>query len=212
MSCPLRWLALATVAMGVTTQAVAQNFPSRPVRLIVTQAAGGGPDVIARLLAERMTRGLGESVIVENRAGGANVIGAQAAARAAPDGYTCLFATAALLVTNPHTFKELPYDPVKDFVPVGMVGKNPFLIVVNAAVPAQTLGELVALDRREPGKLSIATDGPRNFSGMIAAWLNKVAGLSIAAVPYAAMPQGIQDTLAGRTQITILAPAAATPF
>jgi tripartite-type tricarboxylate transporter receptor subunit TctC len=198
--------------MALPTQALAQSFPNRSIRLVVTQAAGGAPDIIARLVAERMARGLGQSVVVENRAGGANVIGAQAVARAAPDGYTYLFATAAALVTNPHTFKSLPYDPAKDFVPVGMVGKNPFLIVVNSAVSAKTLADLVALDKREPGKLSFATDGPRNFSGMVAAWLNKIAGTDIAAVPYAAMPQGIQDTIAGRTQVTILAPAAAAPF
>ena len=193
-------------------QAAAQGYPSRPVRLIVTQAAGGAPDLIARLVAERLSRSLGQSVIVENRPGGANVVGTQAVAHAPADGYTLLFATAAALVTNPYTLKSLPYDPAKDFAPVGMVGKNPFLVMINATVPAKSLADLVVLDRKDPGALAFATDGPRNFSGMVAAWLNKVAGTRIAIVPYAAMPQGIQDTVAGRTQLTILAPAAAGPM
>lgn len=208
----LRAIVFAIGGIALAMHASAQTFPNRPIRLVVTQAAGGAPDIIARLVAQRMARGLGQSIVVENRPGGANVIGAQAVARATPDGYTYLFATAAALVTNPYTFKSLPYDPAKDFAPVGIVGKNPFLVVVNSHVPAKTLADLVALDKNEPGRLTFATDGPRNFSGMVAAWLNKIAGTSIATVPYAAMPQGIQDTVAGRTQVIIIAPAVAAPI
>ena len=137
--------------------------------------------------------------------------GAQLAARSAPDGYTLFFATAAALVTNPYTFKTLPYDPARDFVPVGIVGKAPFLVLVHPGVPAKTLSELIALEKLQPGKLSYATDGPRNFSGMVAAWLNKLGGTNILQIPYATMPQGIQDTIAGRTQLAILAIPVAAP-
>ncbi len=198
--------ALLLVAMlAAAGQAGAQAWPARPIKLIVSQGAGGAPDIVARLVSERLSQSLGQQVLVENRPGSGNIIGAQLAARAAPDGYTLFFATAAALVTNPYTFKSLPYDPARDFVPVGMVGKAPFLVLVHPSVKANTLGELIALEKSQPGKLTFATDGPRNFSGMVAAWLNKLGGVNILQVPYATMPQGIQDTLAGRTQLVILA-------
>ena len=182
----------------------AQNWPARPIRFIVSQAAGGTPDLLCRLITERLGRALGQQIFVENRIGGGNVIGAEVAARAAPDGYTFFWATAAALVTNPYTFKSLPYDAIKDFVPVGKVADGPFLLLANPDVAAKTLPELIVLAKSDPGKLTFATDGPRNFSGMIAAWINKLAGTEIEQVPYARMPQGIQDTIAGRVQLTIL--------
>jgi tripartite-type tricarboxylate transporter receptor subunit TctC len=188
-----------------------QNWPNRPVKFIVTQAAGGTPDIIARLVADKLGQAIGQQVIVENRTGGANSIGAGLAARAAPDGYTYLFATAAALVTNPHTFKTLPYDAQKDFTPVAMMANNPFFVLVHPDVPAKNLGELIALEKATPGTLTVATDGQRNFSGMLAAWIGKLGGVSLNMVPYSAMPQGIQDTLAGRVQVVILAIASAVP-
>jgi tripartite-type tricarboxylate transporter receptor subunit TctC len=199
------------VSFALSGEAQAQSWPSaRPIRAIVSQAAGGTPDIICRMLVEPLSRALGQQIIVENRPGGGNVIGAQAAARAEPDGYTLFFATAAALVTNPYTFKTLPYDAQKDFVPVSMVAKGVFFVLANPSVPAKNLAELYGLAKSEQGKLSFATDGPKNFSGMIAAWLNKLGGAHIAQVPYSAMPQGLQDTIAGRVQLTILAvPSAA---
>jgi tripartite-type tricarboxylate transporter receptor subunit TctC len=197
-------------ALAGLDAARADTWPTKPIKFIVSQAAGGTPDIICRLLAERLTRAFGQQVIVEDRPGAGNTIGAQAAARAAPDGYTFLFATAAALVTNPYTFKSLPYDPNADFVPVGMVAKGPFIVLAHPDVPAKNLGELFAYDKKNPGKLAFATDGPKNFSGIIAAWLDKLGGADIPQVPYATMPQGVQDTLAGRVQLTILAvPSAA---
>jgi tripartite-type tricarboxylate transporter receptor subunit TctC len=134
------------------------------------------------------------------------------AAHATPDGYTFFWATAAALVTNPYTFKSLPYDAIKDFMPVGKVADGPFLLLTNPDVAAKTLPELIVLAKAEPGKLTFATDGPRNFSGMIAAWINKLAGTEIEQVPYARMPQGIQDTIAGRVQLIVLAIPSAAPF
>ena len=191
--------------------AAADTWPDRPIKIIVSQAAGGTPDIICRIISDKLSDLLRQRVVVENRPGGANVVGAQAAAHAAPDGYTLFFATAAALVSNPHTYKTLPYDPVKDFVAVSMVAKNPFLILANPSVPANNLSELVAYDKANPGKLTFATDGQRNFSGILATWLNKVSGANILQVPYATMPQGVQDTLAGRTQLTILAIPSAAP-
>jgi tripartite-type tricarboxylate transporter receptor subunit TctC len=193
------------------SQAQAQAWPAKPVRLIVAFAPGAQPDIIARLLADRLARALGQQVIVDNRPGTANLIGAQAAARAAPDGYTFFFATSAALVTNPLTFKVLPYDPARDFVPVSFVVKSPFFILAHPDLPAKNLVELLALAKARPGALNFATDGARNFSGILASWVSREAGSLIQQVPYAVMPQGLQDTIAGRTQLVILSVGPAAP-
>jgi tripartite-type tricarboxylate transporter receptor subunit TctC len=189
----------------------AQSWPTRPIKMIVSFPAGSAPDIVCRFVTDRLSRAVGQQIIVDNRPGSGNILAGQAAARSAPDGYNFFCATAATLVSNPHTFKSLPYDPVKDFVPVSMIAKGPFFVLVHPSVPVKTLAELVAYDKANPGKLAWATDGLRNFTGMMAAWLNKIAGTSILTVPYATMPLGIQDTLAGRTQLVILAVPAAAP-
>ena len=211
MSILARAVTLLALMLLSLAPASAQTWPTRPIKIIVSQAAGGTPDIICRLVSAQLSILLGQQVVVENRPGGANVVGAVAAAHAAPDGYTLFFATAAALVSNPHTFKTLPYDPVKDFVAISMVAKNPFLILAHPSVAANTLPELFAYDKANPGKLTFATDGRRNFSGILATWLNKAGGGNILQVPYATMPQGIQDTMAGRTQLTILSPPSAAP-
>lgn len=207
-----RILTLFALTLSAVAPADAQSWPTRPIKIIVSLAAGGTPDIICRIISSQLSISLGQQVVVENRPGGANVVGAVAAARAPADGYTLFFATAAALVSNPHTFKSLPYDPLKDFIAVSMVAKNPFLILAHPSVPATTLPELIAYDKANPAKLAFATDGPRNFSGILATWLNKVGGANLLQVPYATMPQGIQDTLAGRTQLTILAIPSAAPY
>lgn len=208
----LTLLALTLFVLPFCLSASAQDWPNRPVKFIVTQAAGATPDIIARLLADKLGQAIGQQVIVENRPGGANAVGAQAAARSAPDGYTFLFATAAALVTNPHTFKSLPYDAIKDFTPVAGIARVPFFVMVNPDVEARTLAELVALEKKQSVRLSVATDGQRNFSGMLTSWISKLGDVSFTQVPYTAMPSGIQDTLAGRVQVVILAVPSAAPY
>jgi tripartite-type tricarboxylate transporter receptor subunit TctC len=205
-------LAGALALLVTSQQAGAQTWPARPIKFIVSQAAGGTPDIICRLITEKLSRALGQQVVVENRPGAGNVIGAHTPARAAPDGYTFFFATAAALVTNPYTFKSLPYDPARDFVPVSMVASNPFFLLANPGLSAKTIPELIALDRNETGKLAAATDGQRNFSGVLTAWFNKRAGTGIVQVPYATMPQGAQDAIAGRVQLVVLAVPSAAPL
>lgn len=206
------FVALLAAAAAASIPARAQNWPARPVRFIVSLAAGGTPDIICRILTDRLSQALGQQFVVENWPGAANIVGAQTVAHAAPDGYTFFFATAAALVSNPYTFKSLPYDPTNDFVPVAMVAKGPFFILAHPSVKAASLTELIALEKANPGQLTYATDGPRNFSGILASWINKLAGINILQVPYATMPQGIQDAIAGRVQLVILAPASAAPF
>ena len=188
-----------------------QAWPTKPVRIVVSQAAGNATDIIARTITERLSQSTGQQFIIENRPGGANVIGAQAVARATPDGYTFMFATGAVFTTNPFTMKSLPYDPVKDFEMVSLIARGPFLIVAHASLPASNLAEVIALAKKEPGKLNMATDQPRNYTGLVASWILKASGANIVPVPYVNMPQGVQDLLANRVQLSILALPAAGP-
>ena len=181
----------------------AQDWPQRPITMIVSQPAGASPDVMARLIAERMGKTLGQTVIVENKPGAGNVLGASAAARAAPDGYTFFFATSAALVTNPFMMKNLPYDPMKDFAPVALVARSNQLIVVHPDVAAKTLSELIALEKKTPGKFSLSIDGPRNLAGVTAQGLNKYAGTQFVAIPSTNPNAGVQDVMTGRTQAGI---------
>ena len=196
---------LATMcALAALSTAQAQSWPERPIKFISSQAAGNATDMVGRLVADQLSARLGQSIVYENRPGGGNVIGTQAAARSASDGYTFFFASAAALVTDPHTYKSLPYDPVKDFEPISSIAEVSFMLLAHPSVPAKTLPELIALAKAEPDKLAVATDGARRFSGMIAAWINKLAGTTMSYVPYVQMTQGVQDALAGRVQLVIL--------
>lgn len=189
-----------------------QSWPARPVRLVLSQAPASSVDIVARVLAERLSKAWGFPVVVENKPGGQNVIGAQRAATAAGDGHNFYYATTAALVINAYTFKSLPYDPRKDFVPVGLIGHSPFVIAVHPDVPAKTLKELIAHAKTNPGKLSMATEGSRTFSGLMGEMFARTAGVSIVNVPYSGVTPGIQDTITGRTQVTVQAAAALTPY
>jgi tripartite-type tricarboxylate transporter receptor subunit TctC len=179
---------------------------------VVSQAAGNSPDVLCRIIVDKLGKALGQQFVVENKPGAANLVGTQTVARAAPDGYTFLFATSAALVTNPYTFKKLPYDPIKDFVPVAMVARSNHVLLVNPEVKATTLPELIALEKLAPGSLSLAVDGPRNISGLIAQSINKQAGTNFVLVPYNTTTNAVQDIITGRIQVTIQSASVAEPF
>ena len=195
------------VAVGcfasVVQEANAQAWPNRPVTFIVSQAGGASPDVMARILADRLSRSLGQGVIIENKPGGGNVIGATAAARSAPDGYTYFFATSAALATNPFLMEKMTYDPVKDFKPVTMIARSHQVLVAHPDVPAKSVAELVALERKQPGKFSVAVDSPRNLAGVTAQALNKRAGLELSLVPYPNINTALQDTITGRVELGV---------
>ena len=191
---------VSAALLALAAPAAAQNWPQRPITFIVSQSAGASPDVMARMVANKVSASLGQTVIVENKPGAGNVIGAQAAARAAPDGYTFFFATSAALVTNPYMVKNLSYDPMKDFTPVALVTRSHQVIVVYPGVQATTLPELIALDKKDPGKISMSVDGQRNLAGVTAQALNKRAGTQFALIPSVNINNGLQDTITGRTQ------------
>lgn len=199
-------------AMLAVGSAQAADWPQRPVTVVVPQAAGNSPDVLCRIIMDKLSRSLGQQFIVENRPGAANVVGTQSAARAKADGYTFLFATSAALVTNPYTIKTLSYDPIKDFTPIAMVAKSHHVLLVNPNVKANTLAELIALEKGAPGTLSIAVDGPRNISGLIAQSINKQAGIKLVLVPYNTISNAVQDSITGRTPVTIQSASVVEPF
>ncbi len=198
-----RATAFATLLLFATS-VHAQSWPQRNVTMVVSQAAGASPDVMARLLADRMSKSMGVGVVVENKPGGANVTGALAVARAESDGHTVFFATTAALVANPFLIKALPYDPIKSFAPVAYIARSDQMIVVNPDVKATTLAQLIDLDRREPGKISIGVDSPRSLAGITAQALNHRAGVSFVLVPYPNIATAIQDVMTGRIQSAVL--------
>jgi tripartite-type tricarboxylate transporter receptor subunit TctC len=149
---------------------------------------------------------------VDNRPGGQNVIGAQLAAKSPADGYNYFFATTAAIVSNPFTFKSLPYDPERDFVPVILIGKSPMVVAVNTSVPARSLAELIALDRAQPGKLAAANEGAKTFGGMMSQMLNLTTGMKLLQVPYNGVAPALQDTIAGRTQVVLVSSGAMSAF
>ncbi|MDM0046665.1 tripartite tricarboxylate transporter substrate-binding protein [Variovorax dokdonensis] len=187
-------------------------WPQRPVRFVLSQPAGSGPDILARYMGDQLARRWNQPVVIDNKPGGQNVIGAQAAARSAPDGYTFYYATTAAMVTNAYTFKSLPYDPVKDFVPVRLVGRSPFVIAAAANFPGKNLKEALALAKAEPGSVTIATEGPKTFSGMLADSVASMAGVRLNHVPYTKAPDALQDVIGGRVQLVCLPDAALTAY
>ncbi len=189
---------IGLAAAGVTRALAQPAWPQRPITMIVSQSAGASPDVFARLLAEKLNSVLRQPVIIDNKPGAGNAIGAQAAARAAPDGHTFFFATSAALSMNPFLMKNLPYDPVNDFVPVALVTRSHQILVAHPDVPAKSLADVIALARKDPDKYSIVIDGPRNLSGVIVRLLKSRAGINLTEVPYSNVPSSLQDVMSGR--------------
>lgn len=202
----------AVTLFASTSGSLAQSWPERPISLIVSQPAGASPDIIARLVADRLAQFLKQAVIVDNKPGGGNTVGAHAAARSAPDGYKFFFATSASLVTNPFLMKSVPYDPIKDFVPIALIARSHQVVAVHPSLAIKTLADLIALDKKEPGKLSIAADGPRNLSGVIALALNKRAGMSLVQVSYPNPTVGLQDVAAGHVGVGVFSVSTVDAF
>lgn len=209
-------LRLAGLSLAALTankvSAQSGTWPNRPVRWIVSQPAGAGPDILARFLAEQMSRAWGQTVVVENRPGGQNVIGAQAAAKSAADGYTFFYGTTAAMVTNSFTFKTLPYDPEKDFAPVALIGRSPFVIAASPSAGYKTLADAIAAAKAQPEKVAIATEGPKTFSGMLADSFAAMAGIKLNHVPYTKATDAIQDVIGGRVPMICLPDAALSSY
>jgi len=197
-------LAAALLAGAAATSAPAQPWPARPIRMIVPTGPGLGTDILARLLADGISRPLGQQVYVENLPGASGILGAQAAARAAPDGYTVFFANASTFTSNMFMLKSLPYDPVRDFTPVAMTtDRSPFVISVNPELPVKSLFELIAYGKAQPGKLAYGVDATSGYGIVVGRLLNRRTGIDMVEVLYRATPQLLQDVAAGTIQAMI---------
>lgn len=192
----LRQLGALALATGATA-ARAQATAARPIRLIVPYGPGGGPDILGRLLAQETAAALG-AVVVENKPGAGGVLGADSVAKSAPDGYTLLVTTSATHSINPALMPNIPYDPVRDFTPVAMIATTPVMLVVSAASPIRTVGELLAQARAQPGTLSYATAGSGTMQHIAAELMDSMARVKTLHVPYKGTAQIVPDLVAGR--------------
>ena len=181
--------------------ALAQPTPARPVRLVVTFAAGGGADLVARALAPRLSEALGQTMVVENRAGANGAVGAEAVAKALADGHTLLLGAAGTMVVAPHLNPMLLFDTFKDFAPVSLVATSPFAVVVHPAVKAASIRDLVALARAAPGSLSFGTSGTGGSPHLAGELFKSLTGTSLLHVPYKGLAPAITDLLGGQIQV-----------
>lgn len=188
-------LAAALSAWAVGASAQARDWPQAPLKIIVPFGAGSGADQVARLVGQELTQALGQPVVVDNRAGAGGNIGAAAAARSAPDGLTLFLTTNTTQAANPFLYKQLPYDPIKDFAPIGRIANTPALLVAHPSVQANNLAELIALAKSRPGKLSYASGSAGTL--VPGAMLTFEAGIEMVHVPYKSIPDGLKDVLAG---------------
>jgi hypothetical protein len=201
----------ASIALAMPSLGLAQSFPNKPIRYIVPVAAGGGNDMIARVVTERWGRMLGQTFVVENQSGGGGVIATQNVMRAAPDGYTLLQGYVATHGTTPAT-RKVSYDPVKDFTPIGMIGATPNVLVINNEVPAKNMKEFIDYVRKNPGKLSYGTAGQGSLTHMTMELFKQETGLFILHIPYRGIAPAINDLLGGQTQAMFPGLAAALQF
>lgn len=164
--------------------ALAQAWPAKPIRLMVPFPPGGSTDIVARIVAQKLAERLGQSLVIENRGGGGGTIGTAAVAKAAPDGYSLAIASTSTHVVAPGVYPKLEYDPIKDFAPIGLMAVSPYLLVVNPAVPAKTLQDLVAFAKRQPGKLNYASAGVGSTTHLAMEMLKAVSGTYMLHIPY----------------------------
>jgi tripartite-type tricarboxylate transporter receptor subunit TctC len=183
--------------------AFAQSYPGKPVRIIVPYSAGGGTDIVARAVGQKLGEIWGQSVIVDNRAGASGMIGAEAAARASADGYTLLMATPAEVATNHHLYSKVSYNPERDFAPITLVAVTPLVVAVNPDVPAKNIQELVALARARPGTLGFATPGTGSTQHLSGEMLMSAAGIRLVHIPYKGAGQSIPDVVGGQVPLGI---------
>lgn len=203
--------AIALFGPGSAPQAQGQSYPNRPIRLIVPYPAGGTADAVGRMLAEQMAKELGQSVVVDNRSGSGGMIGAEAVAKAAPDGYTLLLGLNGPISINPAIRTSMPYDPLRDFAPVTLICEIPGLLGVPVGLPVRNIGELVAMERQRPGSISFASMGTGTTGHLTGELLNVLTDTQMTHVPYRGTSQAMGDLLAGRVQYTFDLPTVLIP-
>ena len=203
---------LVFAAILATNNSHADEYPSRPIHLIVPYAAGGSADSTARVLATRIGKALGQSIVVENRGGAGAIIGAEFVNKSEPDGYTLLLGQSGPISINPAVYKNLPYDPVKDFAPICLTTTYPYVMVVNSALGVKTLKEFVTLARSKPGGLNYGTTGVGASNHLVTELFAGRAGIEMTHIPYRGTALAVTDLLAGQVQMVFSDPISALQY
>jgi tripartite-type tricarboxylate transporter receptor subunit TctC len=194
-------IAAALLFAASLARAHAQDYPNRAITLVVPYAAGGGNDAMARIVADHMGKTLGQQIVIENRGGAGGTIATRAVAKAAPDGYTLVLGGTGTLAVNPTLYANVGYDPRKDFAPVGLIATSALVILVHPSVAAASVPELIALAKKEPGKLNYASAGPGSGIHLASELFASMAGVKLAHVPYKGSAPALNDLLGGHVQI-----------
>jgi tripartite-type tricarboxylate transporter receptor subunit TctC len=206
----MRRLAAALVlAMMAGSPAMADDYPNRPIRVIVPFAAGGAADAVARIVGKRIGETLGQPIVIEDRGGGGGVIGTEIVKNADPDGYTLLLGQSGPMSINPGIYTKLSYDPEKDFVPISMTTAYPYVLVVNPSLGVKTVAELVALAKRKPGELNYGTAGVGVSNHLCTELFDNKAGIKMTHVPYRGTSLAVGDLIAGQVQVVFADPVSA---
>ena len=200
----------ATNASAAQTASATQTYPTKPIRFIVGFAPGGATDIIARALAQKLSDAFGQQVVVDNRAGGGGTIAAMMASKSPPDGYTMLMGTISTLATNVSTYKNLPYDPLRDFAPVTLAAATPYFVTVNAGMPS-TLKDFIALAKAKPGQINFGSSGAGGGAHLSAELFRSMAGIEMTHVPYKGAALALTDVMAGQIQMSFSQPLIVLP-
>jgi tripartite-type tricarboxylate transporter receptor subunit TctC len=195
--------ALVVIGLTMAGLAMAQKYPAKPITVIVPQAAGGANDTIARVVAQKLSEQLGQSVVIENRVGAGGNVGTAAAAKARPDGYTVMITADSAQVINPFLYQSTGFDPVKDFEPVAPLARAGYVLVANPTFPANNVSELVALAKAAPGKYTIASAGNGTLNHLIGEMLQKAADIKLVHVPYRGAAAAATDVVGGQVPLSV---------
>jgi tripartite-type tricarboxylate transporter receptor subunit TctC len=202
-------LALFVALAASIAAARADDFPLRPIRLVVPYAPGGGADSIARIVAKRVSQRIGQMIVIENRAGAGSIIGTEVVQKSDPDGYTLLLGQSGPISINPAVYKKLRYDPVKDFAPITMTTAYPYILMVNSKLPVKTLKEFVALVKSKPGELNYGTTGIGSANHLVTELFSSKAGLNMTHIPYRGTALAVADLLAAQVTMVFADPVSA---
>jgi tripartite-type tricarboxylate transporter receptor subunit TctC len=195
------FLRIALLAALGASPALAQNYPAKPIRIIIAQAPGSATDVISRVVGNRLSEGLGQPIVIEARPGAGGVVGTEAAARSAPDGYTLFMGNNSTHGSNPAVYAKLPYDAVNDFAPISFVASVPYVLVVNPALPVSTVQQLIAYAKSSPGKLNYASAGNGSTHHFCGELLKSMSGIDMLHIPYKGSPPAIAGLLGGEVSL-----------
>jgi tripartite-type tricarboxylate transporter receptor subunit TctC len=212
MSSRMRIATLAFATLAMVGPAQAETYPSRPVTIVVPFAAGGGSDLLARLVAQKLEEKLGKPFIIENRPGAATTLAAMQAVRATPDGSTLMQATSSTMAINVSMSKKMPYEPLKDLVPVALLSSSPFFLVVNNNSPVKTVADLIAIAKAKPNGLNYGSGGPGSMHHLSTELLQNLSGIQMTHVPYKATPPAMNDLMAGHIQVLFGDTTSTLPF